>query len=119
MAKTPSRRIPRRSLISLGCLGLTSLGLPSALQSAIESSNVTRAKSVLLLYMDGGPSHIDMFDLKPQAPDQIRGPVSAIHSCIPGISIGEYLPMLSQQMHHVAQIRSVRHEDVPHDQAVY
>ena len=83
MAKTPSRRIPRRSLISLGCLGLTSLGLPSALQSAIESSNVTRAKSVLLLYMDGGPSHIDMFDLKPQAPDQIRGPVSAIHSCIP------------------------------------
>ena len=119
MAKTPSRQIPRRSLISLGCFGLTSLGLPNALQSAIESSNVTRAKSVLLLYMDGGPSHIDMFDLKPQAPDQIRGPVSAIHSCIPGISVGEYLPMLSQQMHHVVQIRSIRHKDVPHDQAVY
>ena len=119
MAKAPSRQIPRRSLISLGCFGLTSLGLPNALQSAIESSNVSREKSVLLLYMDGGPSHIDMFDLKPQAPDQIRGPVSAIHSSIPGVSIGEYLPMLSQQMHHVVQIRSMRHKDVPHDQAVY
>jgi hypothetical protein len=74
---------------------------------------------VLLLYMDGGPSHIDMFDLKPHAPDGIRGPVLPIDSSAPGVSVGEHLPMLAQQMHHVAQIRSVRHEDMPHDQAVY
>jgi len=69
--------------------------------------------------MDGGPSHIDMFDLKPGAPDEIRGPVRPIDSSVPGVSVGEHLPLLARQMHHVAQIRSVRHEDVPHDQAVY
>jgi len=109
----------RRSLLSLGCFGLTSVSPARALQAAARPSRVPRARSVLLLYMDGGPSHIDMFDLKPHAPDQIRGPVSPIDSDVPGISVGEYLPRLAQQMHHVAQIRSVRHEDVPHDQAVY
>jgi hypothetical protein len=109
----------RRSLLSLGCFGLTSLNLLDSLSAVGSKSTSPRAKSVLLLYMDGGPSHIDMFDLKPQAPAEIRGPVQPIASSVPGISVGEYLPLVSQQMHHVAQIRSVRHEDVPHDQAVY
>ena len=69
--------------------------------------------------MDGGPSHIDMFDLRPEAPDEIRGPVRPISSSVPGISVGEYLPNVAQQMHHIAQIRSMCHDDVPHDQAVY
>ena len=109
----------RRTLLSLGCSGLSSLDSLSALQAASAKSQSPRAKAVLLLYMDGGPSHIDMFDLKLHAPEQIRGPVSPIDSSVPGIMVGEHLPQVAQQMHHLAQIRSVRHEDVPHDQAVY
>ena len=78
-----------------------------------------KAKSIIFLYMDGGPSHLDMFDVKPGAPAEIRGPVSSIESSVPGISVGEYLPKVARQMHHVAQVLSMQHEDLPHDQAVY
>lgn len=111
-------QVDRRSLLSLGCFGLSSFGALGSLPAA-EQQRVARAKSVLLLYMDGGPSHLDMFDLKPDAPDQIRGPASPIESSVPGISVSEYLPMLAQQMHHLTQIRSVNHDDIPHDPAVY
>ena len=112
-------RMDRRSLLSLGCFGLTSFNVMSSLQANVGNPSAARATSVLLLYMDGGPSHIDMFDLKPHAPAEIRGPVRPIDSSVPDVSVGDHLPMLAQQMHHVAQIRSVRHEDMPHDQAVY
>ena len=116
---TAPNRVDRRSLLSLGCFGLTSFNLLRPLQARVEKPRVARATSVLLLYMDGGPSHIDMFDLKPQAPAEIRGPVRPIGTSVPSISVGEHLPMLARQMHRVAQIRSVQHEDVAHDQAVY
>ena len=116
-------RLDRRTLLSLGCLGLPALSMPELARppraQAARRTTPPRAKSVLLLYMDGGPSHIDMFDLKPAAPAEIRGPAQAIATSVPGITVGSYLPQLSQQMHHVAQIRSVHHEDMPHDQAVY
>jgi len=114
-----AERLDRRSLLSLGCFGLTSFGLSQSLQAKQASGRKARATSVLLLFMDGGPSHIDMFDLKPAAPAEIRGPCKPIQTSVPGITIGEYLPRVAQQMHHLAQIRSVSHEDVPHDQAVY
>ena len=116
---TSVEHFSRRSLLSLGCFGLTSLGLSDALRASIKQDVLARAKSVLILYMDGGPSHLDMFDVKPGAPAEIRGPVSSIESSVPGISVGEYLPKVARQMHHVAQIRSMQHEDLPHDQAVY
>ena len=108
--------LDRRTVLSWGCCGATGGGLLNALSAATQRGSAPRAKSVLMLYMDGGPSHIDMFDLKP---DQIRGPVSSIASSVPGIRVGEYLPSVARQMQHIAQIRSVCHEDVPHDQAVY
>lgn len=116
---TESTHLDRRGVLSLGCLGLATGNLLDALPATGAQAKPARAKSVLMLYMDGGPSHIDMFDLKPDAPAEIRGPVQPIDTSVPGVSVGEYLPLLSRQMHHVAQIRSVRHEDVPHDQAVY
>ena len=109
----------RRSLLSLSCLGLAPFPGLSSLVAGETAPRKARAKSVLLLYMDGGPSHIDMFDLKPHAPDQIRGPVTPIESSVPGTFVGEYLPNVAKQMHHLTQIRSVTHEDMPHDQAVY
>lgn len=69
--------------------------------------------------MDGGPSHIDLLDLKPNAPAEIRGPYSEISTSEPGIRIGELLPLTAQQMHRAVLIRSVRHDEVVHDPAVY
>ena len=112
-------QLDRRSLLSLGCFGLSSFGLLDSLRASQRSTDSPRAKSVLLLFMDGGPSHIDMFDLKPDAPAEIRGPCTPIQTSVAGITMGEYLPRVARQMHHLAQIRSVTHEDVPHDQAVY
>ena len=70
--------------MSLGCFGLPSFGLTGALEGSIKPNVLARAKSVLILYMDGGPSHLDMFDMKPGAPAEIRGPVSFIGSSVPG-----------------------------------
>jgi len=114
-----THQVNRRSLLSLGCFGLTSINSLNSLEADVKHQRPVKAKSVLLLQMDGGPSHIDMFDLKPDAPDEIRGPSRPIASSVPGISVGEYLPKVAQQMQHVAQIRSMQHDDVPHDQAVY
>ena len=117
-AATPYR-VDRRAVLSLSCLGFAPLNSIGSATADVRQPRAARATSVLLLYMDGGPSHIDMFDLKPHAPAEIRGPVRPIGSSVPGVSVGEHLPMLAQQLHHVAQIRSVRHEEMPHDQAVY
>jgi hypothetical protein len=69
--------------------------------------------------MDGGPSHIDLFDLKPDAPAEIRGPWKPISTTAGDVQIGETLPQLAQQMHHLLLVRSVRHEESVHDPAVY
>ena len=112
--------LSRRSLLSLGCFGLSSFGLGNPIRANhLAAATSGKAKRVLLLFMDGGPSHIDLFDLKPDAPQEIRGPCKPIPTSVPGITIGEYFPKVAQQMHHIAQIRSMSHKDLPHDQAVY
>lgn len=117
----------RRRVLQVGTLGLTGLTLANALRGdetktrKTESSKVgsSRAKSCLLIYLDGGPSHIDLLDLKPEAPAEIRGLYRPIASSAPGVTIGELLPRVAQQMHQLIQIRSVRHEEGVHDPAVY
>lgn len=78
-----------------------------------------RAKACLLVYLDGGPSRIELFELKPQAPSEIRGPYRPIATTVLGLTIGELLPQVTQHAHCFAQIRSVRHEEKVHDPAVY
>lgn len=117
----------RRGVVRVGTLGLAGLSLPRALQSAdvqeIKSeetkSTAARAKSCLLIYLDGGPSHIDLFDLKPEAPAEIRGPYRPIATSVPGLTIGELLPRVAQQAHRIVQVRSVCHDEGVHDPAVY
>lgn len=111
--------IARRRILQVGAFGLSGVGLPVALRADQKPFATVRAKACLLLYMDGGPSHIDLFDLKPHAPAEVRGPYSPIDTTVPGISIGELLPRVAMQMHHVALIRSARHEEAVHDPAVY
>jgi hypothetical protein len=69
--------------------------------------------------MDGGPSHIDLWDLKPDAPAEIRGPIGSIATSLPGVRVCENLPHTARQMHRLTQIRSVCHTETVHDPAVY
>lgn len=108
-----------------GLLGLTMPGLLRAealqkwAQGAAGSKIAPRAKSVLFLYQFGGPSHLDMFDMKPDAPQGIRGPHKAISSNVPGIQVSEHLPRMAKVMDKVTLIRSMTHTMVNHNSAAY
>jgi len=92
----------RRELLRIGAVGL--LGLPHLAYSA-----PSRVGSCVFIFLFGGPSHIDLWDLKPQAPAEIRGEFRRIATSVPGIHICEHMPLLAQHMHHVCLIRSMTH----------
>jgi len=105
--------LTRRETLKAGALSLLggAFNLPSLL--ALEESNRVRtakAKSVILLYLLGGAPTQDMYDLKPDAPEKIRGEFKPIDTNVPGIQIGELLPMSAQWMHKTAIVRSVNHK---------
>jgi hypothetical protein len=79
---------------------------------AAESSRpapTTRLKSCILIFCDGGPSHLDTFDMKPAAPSAVRGEFRPIATSVPGQLVSEHLPMTARVMHHLAIIRNMRH----------
>src|SRR6185503_5957676 len=87
---------------------------------AIQTQKLkARAKSVLFLFQWGGPSHVDMFDMKPDAPEGIRGPHKPISSKADDIQISEHLPKTAQVMDKVTLIRSVHHTMKNHNSAGY
>lgn len=108
--------ITRRDTLKLGVL--SSLGLSLAdllrLQSA-QAAGQKRETSCILLWLDGGPSHLDTFDPKPDAPAEVRGDFRPITTSVPGIQICEHLPRTARAMQHVALIRSLTHELGNHD----
>jgi hypothetical protein len=110
----------RRHLLKVGGLGLLGLTMPRIL-SAGESrkSPAVRAKSVIFLFQFGGPSHIDMFDRKPDAPEGIRGPLKGIPTSLPGVHVCEGLPRVAKIMDKVTLIRSVHHTMKNHNSAAY
>ncbi len=73
-----------------------------------------RAKSVILLFMWGGPSHLDTWDPKPAAPEQIRGQFQSIATTVPGLRIGEHFPRLASRAKQYAVVRSMTHTDPAH-----
>jgi len=77
------------------------------------------AKSCILVYLLGGPPHLDMFDLKPDAPAEIRGPFRPIATSVPGVQICEHLPRLASITHKLAIIRSVSHPNSNHTPMIY
>src|SRR5215212_1107036 len=112
----------RRHLLQVGALAPLGLSLPGLLAGEARaasgggelSSSFGRAKRCLLMFMWGGPAHQDLWDLKPNAPANIRGEFSPRATNVPGIQIGELLPNLAQQMDKVALVRSVTHTDNNH-----
>jgi hypothetical protein len=111
--------VNRRDLLRIGTVALGSLCLPATLRGAASVSARARAKSCILLYMNGGPSHIDLWDLKPQAPEEVRGEFRPIATSVPGMPVCEHLPLTARHMHRLAQVRSVCHQDSPHGAAIY
>src|SRR6185312_5516463 len=81
----------RREFLRVGGLTLGSLGLPALLNA--KASPKAKAKSCLLIFMDGGPSNLEMWDLKPNAPAEVRGEFQPIKSSVPGLTVGELLPL--------------------------
>jgi hypothetical protein len=111
--------LDRRRLLRFGTVALGGLGLPGPLAARGSAASPPKARACLLLFMDGGPSHIDLWDMKPEAPADVRGPFRPIPTTVPGIQVCEHLPRMARQMHRVAQVRSVCHEETIHDPAVY
>lgn len=110
----------RRDLLQFGVVALGGFPLAALAKAGdAQRGRRARAKACILLYMDGGPSHIDLWDLKPDAPAEIRGPYQPIATSAPGISTSELLPQVARQMHHLVQIRGVCHQETVHDPAVY
>jgi hypothetical protein len=92
-------------------LGLNMADLMRSRALASESKKPTpaKAKSCILIWLDGGPSHLETFDLKPHAPVEIRGEFKPIKTDVPGIEISEHLPRTARVMKHVALVRSLTH----------
>ena len=116
------RTLSRRHALKVGGAGLLGLTLPRLLAAADQKTYTgltPRVKSVIFLFQWGGPSHIDMFDLKPDAPDAIRGPFKSIASSVPGVPICEHLPKVGRWLDRITQIRSVTHKMNNHNSAGY
>ncbi len=110
--------LTRRDLMQVGALSLFSgMGLPRLLQARDTAALPTGgpAKSVILFNLLGGPSHQDMFDLKPQAPREIRGEFDPIATSVPGLDICEHLPDVAKWMHRSTLIRTITHSYNSHD----
>jgi hypothetical protein len=98
----------RRWFLQTGMAGLAGLGLADLLRlSAHGASPTADRKAVILFWLSGGPSHIDMWDPKPDAPQEIRGPYRTISTNVPGIQVCEHLPMQARMMDKLSIIRSV------------
>ena len=103
----------------LGVLGLTTAGL-LARQSAMGAEATRkkpRAKSILLVYLGGGISHIDSFDPKPQTPEEIRGKFKPINTSAPGIQVAECMPGMAKVMDKICVVRSGAHDSISHEVA--
>jgi hypothetical protein len=115
-------RFNRRVALSATTAALSPLaGLCHGLASKCiaEESGRASAKSIIFLHQYGGPSHIDTFDMKPGAPDGIRGEFKPIASSVPGVPVCEYLPRWASQLDDWAQVRSVHHDMKNHNPACY
>jgi hypothetical protein len=117
--------LSRRNCLHVGAWGLAGLvgkNAPLLANDSAQSQGRTvraRAKSVIFLHQYGGPSHIDTFDMKPNAPDGIRGEFQPIDSAVAGSPICEHLPRWGAQLDQWAQIRSVHHDMKNHNPACY
>jgi Protein of unknown function (DUF1501) len=114
----PLHLLHRRAFLQVGCGSLLGLGLPALLAgraaSASETAKRGRSRSVILVLLTGGLSHLDTLDMKPDAPAEVRGEFRPIPTTVPGIQVCEHLPLLAARMKHWALMRSLSHGENGH-----
>jgi len=112
--------VARRSLLQVGSLGLFGLSLPQLLAAEQQQTAKDRRDiSFILLWTNGGLSNIDTLDMKPAAPVEYRGEFQPICTNLPGLSVCEHLPLMSQHMDKVCQVRSIVHQGSQHSEATH
>ena len=124
-----STSLCRRRLLHIGSLGSLGLSLPRLLRADADATRAATStgalklprpiRSCILIFHYGGPSHIDMFDIKPNAPVEIRGQFSSIATKVPGLRVCEHLPDTAKVMNRVAVIRSMHHPMTNHNAAAF
>lgn len=116
--------ITRRELLQVGYSGLLGIGLSQVLQcrraaAAAPATDTASPKSVILIFLGGAPSHIDTFDMKPAAPDGIRGEFRPIATRVPGLQFCEHLPRLANIADRLTVVRSMTHNIREHFPATH
>lgn len=118
-----SPRLSRRQLLRAGSLGLMGVTLPRLLEAderRAAGDPLPRADACIVIFLNGGPSHLDMWDMKPDTPEGIRGEFKPIATSVPGVQVSEHLPRLATAMHQFSVVRSMHHSvNNAHALAVY
>jgi hypothetical protein len=112
---TPPHSLSRRSFLKIGSLGIAGLTLPQLLRADAQVGGGSSHKSVILIYLVGGPPHQDLLDLKPNAPSEFAGPWRPIATNVPGIQICEALPRLASMADKLVFVRSLVGNQADHD----
>src|SRR5258708_1465254 len=97
----------RREFLKIGGLALGGLSLPELLAAEAKAGIRASQKAIIMVYLPGGPPHQDMFDLKTDAPSEIRGEFKPIKTNVPGIQICEHMPRIAAMMDKFTIIRSL------------
>lgn len=109
-----SLRVDRRGFLQAGMLGVGGLSLANLLRQEAKAESSSTERSVIILWMRGGPSHIDMWDPKPDAPVEYRGEFGTMSTNVPGIQLSDMLPKSAAIMDKWSIIRSLNHHDAGH-----
>jgi len=128
-ARARQHRLSRRQLLRIGGVGSLGLTLPGLLQAEAEGTaprgsaggraGAGPIRSCILIFYYGGPSHIDTFDMKPNAPAEIRGQFGSIATSVPGLRVCEHLPHTARVMDRLAIVRSMHHPMTNHNAAAF
>lgn len=117
---TPKTRLSRRDVFRLSAMSAMGMALPDVLQADVDvAKRRASAKHCIYIYLCGGPSQLEMWDPKPEAPEQVRGPFGDIDTKVPGIRLGALLPQVAQHTDKFSIIRSMSIPTTSHDIGIF
>ncbi len=114
--------LTRRNMLQIGAIGALNLTLPQVLAAGERRTprgGSPAADACILVFLNGGPSHLDMWDMKPDLPKEMRSEFKPVATAVPGVQVCEHLPRLARLMDRCTLVRSVHHDQVAHAPAVY
>ncbi|MFP6750752.1 MAG: DUF1501 domain-containing protein, partial [Pirellulaceae bacterium] len=112
--------LTRRQMLQAGTLGLLGLSMAQVESLRCQAAGApAKPRSVIYIFLTGGPSQHDTFDMKPDGPSEYKGEFSPIQTRTPGTWICEHLPMLAERSPHWSLVRSLTHKESGHDKGTY